>query len=214
MFLSRCRSRKFEFRIAKHTIDSLRLKETTLSQSTGDSPRDDAPELYSLSRRRILIGGGLLLGAAAAAPISPGAPAIAPPTDPAASFMLVSSQLIQHRLNRDVGKRLAIAMRIINPQLDEHIDQLLSIARAHDAKCVEDFFPAVPEGPVRQTALAIISAWYLGVVVEGPDAEVFAYEFALLYQPTSDVMTIPSYAISGPNGWSAESPPLHDMPSF
>jgi hypothetical protein len=43
---------------------------------------------------------------------------------------------------------------------------------------------------------------------------VFAYEFALLYQPTSDVMTIPSYAISGPNGWSAESPPLHDMPSF
>jgi hypothetical protein len=39
------------------------------------------------------------------------------------------------------------------------------------------------------------TAWYLGVIVDAPDTEVFAYELALMYQPTSDVMTIPSYAI-------------------
>jgi fructose 5-dehydrogenase small subunit len=179
-----------------------------------DTPRDDAHELYSLSRRQILIGGGLLFGAMAAASGTPGDPPIGALPDKDNSFMLVSSLLIQHHLNREVGKRLAIAMRIANPGLDDHIGQLLAIAKAHDAKCVEDFFPSVPDGPVKATALAIISAWYLGVVVDGPDAEVFAYELALLYQPTSDVMTIPSYAITGPNGWNAQSPPLTDMPDF
>ena len=79
---------------------------------------------------------------------------------------------------------------------------------------VEDFFADVPDGPLKQTALSIISAWYLGVATDAPDAEVFAYEYALMYQPTRDVMTIPSYAISGPNGWTAEGPPLSNMPEF
>jgi hypothetical protein len=35
-----------------------------------------------------------------------------------------------------------------------------------------------------------------------------------MYQPTRDVMTIPSYAISSPNGWPANAPPLEDMPDF
>jgi hypothetical protein len=43
---------------------------------------------------------------------------------------------------------------------------------------------------------------------------VIAYEYALMYRPTSDVMTIPSYAISGPNGWTADAPPLSNMPEF
>jgi fructose 5-dehydrogenase small subunit len=35
-----------------------------------------------------------------------------------------------------------------------------------------------------------------------------------MYQPTIDVMTIPSYAISGPNGWTSDAPPLNSMPTF
>jgi fructose 5-dehydrogenase small subunit len=35
-----------------------------------------------------------------------------------------------------------------------------------------------------------------------------------VYQPTIDVMTIPSYAISGPNGWNADAPPLSNMQNF
>jgi fructose 5-dehydrogenase small subunit len=52
------------------------------------------------------------------------------------------------------------------------------------------------------------------VIVDAPGAEVFAYELALMYQPTIDVMTIPTYAISGPNGWMSEAPALSDMPKF
>jgi hypothetical protein len=178
-----------------------------------DTPRDDAPELYSLSRRQILIGGGILFGAMAASG-STSAPPIGALPAVADSFMRVSSLLIQHHLHPEVGKRLAVALKIVRPGLDDHLGQLLDIAKANNAKCVEDFFPAVPDGPVKEAALAIISAWYLGVVVDGPDAEVFAYELALLYRPTSDVMTIPSYAISGPNGWNALGAPLTDMPEF
>ena len=126
----------------------------------------------------------------------------------------MSSLLIPHRLREEVGTRIGAAMSTLNPSLSEQIAELLAIAKKHNARIVEDFFPDVPDGPLKQTALAIISAWYLGVVTDAPDAEVFAYAHALMYGPTSDVMTIPSYAISGPNAWNADTPPLDSMPKF
>jgi hypothetical protein len=175
-----------------------------------DQYRDDSPTAFTLSRRYVLVGGLVVGGTAALATL----PAIAAPTplsdQSAAQFMEISLLLVPHRLNAEVGKR----MGALNPLLPQQIDGLLSIARQKNARIVEDFFDDVPDGPLKETALAIISAWYLGVVTDAPDAEVFAYEYALMYQPTRDVMTIPSYAISGPNGWSAEAPPLSNMPEF
>ena len=175
-----------------------------------DRYRDDSPTAFTLSRRYVLVGGLFVGGTAALATV----PAIAAPTplsdQSAAQFMEMSLLLVPHRLNAEVGKR----MGALNPLLPQQIDGLLSIARQKNARIVEDFFDDVPDGPLKETALAIISAWYLGVVTDAPDAEVFAYEYALMYQPTRDVMTIPSYAISGPNGWTAEAPPLSNMPEF
>jgi fructose 5-dehydrogenase small subunit len=179
-----------------------------------DQYRDDCPTAFSLARREVLVG-GLLVGGLAALPTLP---AIAAPTawsdQSAARFMEISSLLIPHHLNEEVGKRMGVVMSALNPSLSQQIDELLSIARGKNARIVEDFFPDVPDGPLKQTALSIISAWYLGVATDAPDAEVFAYEYALMYQPTRDVMTIPSYAVSGPNGWKADAPPLSNMPEF
>ena len=179
-----------------------------------DLYRDDCPAAFNLARREVLLG-GLMIGGLAALPRLP---VIAAPTSwldqSAARFMEISSLLVPHRLNEEVGKRMGAAMGALNPSLSQQIDGLLSIAREKNARIVEDFFADVPDGPLKQTALSIISAWYLGVVTDAPDAEVFAYEYALMYQPTRDVMTIPSYAISGPNGWTAEAPPLINMPEF
>jgi hypothetical protein len=113
-----------------------------------------------------------------------------------------------------VGLRLAAALRIKDPALPTHVVSLIEIAKQKHATIVEEFFSDVPDGPLKNTALLIISAWYLGVIVDAPDAEVFAYELALIYQPTADVMTIPTYAIAGPNGWTSEAPPLGRMPNF
>jgi fructose 5-dehydrogenase small subunit len=179
-----------------------------------DQYRDDSPTAFTLSRRYVLVGGLFVGGSAVLATL----PAIAAPSplsdQSAAQFMEISLLLVPHRLNAEVGKRIGAAMAALNPLLPQQIDGLLSIARQKNARIVEDFFGDVPDGPLKDTALSIISAWYLGVITDAPDAEVFAYEYALMYQPTRDVMTIPSYAISGPNGWSAEAPPLSNMPEF
>jgi hypothetical protein len=175
--------------------------------------RDDAPADFSLFRRKILIGGGVILGALAAPPIATIAADSAGSAYPS-EFLELSGLLIPHRLDRDVGLRLAAALRMKDPTFEAKVTGLLQIAKGKNAKIVEDFFPDVPGGPLKDAALLIVSAWYLGVIIDAPDAEVFAYELALMYQPTSDVMTIPSYAISGPNGWTSQAPPLSDMPNF
>jgi hypothetical protein len=180
-----------------------------------DRYRDDCPTAYSLARRELLLGGLYLVGGLA---VVPTLPAVAAATSwsqqSAAQFMEISSLLIPHHLHEEVGKRIGAAMSALNPLLAEQVTGLLAIAKTKNARIVEDFFPDVPEGPLKETALAIISAWYLGVVSDAPNAEVFAYEYALMYGPTKDVMTIPSYAVSGPNGWTADAPPLDNMPEF
>jgi hypothetical protein len=178
-----------------------------------DQNRDDSPTAFNLARRKVLVG-GLFIGGLAALPTLPAIAATSWSDQSAARFMEISSLLVPHRLNEEIGKRMGAAMGALNPSLSQQIDGLLSIAREKNARIVEDFFADVPDGPLKETALSIISAWYLGVVTSAPDAEVFAYEYALMYQPTRDVMTIPSYAISGPNGWTAEAPPLNNMPEF
>jgi hypothetical protein len=180
-----------------------------------DQHRDDSPTAFSLGRREIVIGSALLVGGLAMGLMPPSTSALAAWSDEAsARFMEISSLLIPHRLNQQIGKRIGTAMSTLNPSLSDQVAQLLTIAKGKNARIVEDFFPDVPDGPLKETALAIISAWYLGVVKDADDAEVFAFEYALMYQPTRDVMTIPSYAISGPNGWPADAPPLENMPDF
>ncbi len=176
--------------------------------------RDDCPSEYSLARRDCLAGSVVLMGALASSTRVVAAPLNASAAPSAPKFMEVSSLLIDHKLDGDVGARLAAAMSSIHPGIEQDIDQILEIAHQKNAKIVEDFFPDLPEGRLKDTALAIISAWYTGVVVDAPGSTVFAFELALMYQPTRDVMTIPSYAISGPNGWNASAPPLSDMPKF
>jgi len=175
--------------------------------------RDDCPFEYRLDRRHLLGVGTALMGLAAA----PYGFAAVPDTSSSmavSKFMEVSSLLINHNLNAEVGSRLAAAMNGAYPDIEQNVDDILTIAGNNNAKIVEDFYTDLPQGRIRDIALAIISAWYSGVIAETLGSEVYAYELALMYQPTSDVMTIPSYAISGPNGWNASAPPLTDMPDF
>jgi fructose 5-dehydrogenase small subunit len=173
-----------------------------------------------LSRRELLSAGTLAVGGAAIAGISilriaQAADAVAA-TTPAGpdKFMLASSRLIQHRLSPGVGLRMAAILRRKIPSFDADLDAIIRIADEKHAKAVEEFFEALPEGQVKDTAHRIIFGWYAGVVDDSPTAEVLAYEEALMYQPTKDAIALPTYSFNGPDNWTEIDPPLSAMPEF
>src|SRR5262249_16731324 len=113
-----------------------------------------------------------------------------------------------------VGARMASILDKRIPTLDADLDAIVAIATEKKAKIVEDFFDAIPEGHIKETAHQIIFGWYAGVVDVSPTAEVFAYEQALMYQPTRDAVAIPTYSFNGPDHWTEVDPPLSAMPEF
>ena len=133
--------------------------------------------------------------------------------EPHRDFLRLSALLVPHRLDEVTGERLALEMRADQPPMADYIASLLALATAKRASRAEDFFPFATAAP-RAAALRIISAWYLGVVEDVPGARVFANADALMFKPTADVMTVPTYAVAGPNNWGGFSPPLAAMPVF
>ena len=59
-----------------------------------------------------------------------------------------------------------------------------------------------------------MKALYAGVVESGTPAKVYAFEKALMYQPSRDVVVIPTYAHDGPNYWVAQPNAVEAMPEF
>src|ERR1700693_3490937 len=128
------------------------------------SYRDDAPAQFSLFRRKILIGGGLMIGGLPAAPHIPAAGTDAAATGLQNQFMQLSSLLIAHRLDPDIslrlatapkhkdsaitahrldpdrGLRLATALSMKDPACTAHVSSLIAVAQQRNAKVVEDFF--------------------------------------------------------------------------
>lgn len=66
--------------------------------------------------------------------------------------------------------------------------------------------PLFHQEPQRATALAIISAFYLGHAGEDDQRQLVSYEQALMYPPTLDITVIPTYARGGYNDWVAAPP--------
>jgi len=186
---------------------------------TDAAPAVEKAQVAAISRRGLLTAGAsafgvavlitplLRIAASAAAVDATGAAS-------AAKFMAASNLLIQHRLSPGVGVRLAAILGTGIPTLEADLDAIIRVAKEKDARTVEDFFDALPDGTVKETAHRIIFGWYAGVVDESPSAEVFAYEQALMYQPTMDAIALPTYSFNGPNHWTDIDPPLAAMPEF
>ena len=187
--------------------------------ATEATATEDTTHTEPILRRTLLKAGATALGAAVLGAsmqkVVPAAGAIE--TAAAVSvdkFMAASKFLIQHGLSPGVGTRMAEILYAKIPTLDADLDAIISTAREKNSKVVEDFFDALPDGHVKESAHQIIFGWYAGVVDESPTAEVFAYEEALMYQPTKDAVALPTYSFNGPNHWTDVDPPLPAMPVF
>ena len=182
-------------------------------------PTEDRAQTECISRRTLLKASASTLGLAV---ILSSIRKIAQATDAvvkttaisAEKFMAASKCLIQHELSPNVGARMAVILYARIPTLDADLDAIIGTAREKNSKVVEDFFEALPDGHVKDSAHQIIFGWYAGVVDESPSAEVFAYEEALMYQPTKDAVALPTYSFNGPDHWTDVDPSLSAMPEF
>ncbi|ADU71680.1 conserved hypothetical protein (plasmid) [Pantoea sp. At-9b] len=166
-----------------------------------------------LSRRKVLLSGAVIIASGLVTSALPSF-ALAQPSPGFAPFMQISRLLVNHQLDDAVGQRMLALLDSEEQGLLDNINQLLAIARAHNAFKVEDFFPAIPQGKLQDLAHKIIFGWYTGSLAPTRSAKTFAYEQALTWHTTLDVITIPSYGISGPNNWQRANTPVLPVPQF
>jgi hypothetical protein len=187
--------------------------------ATEATATEDTTQIEPILRRTLLKAGATVLGVAVLGAsmqkVVPAASAVETATAVSVDkFMAASRCLIQHGLSSDVGARMVRILYATIPTLDADLDAIISTAWEKNSKVVEDFFDALPDGHVKDSAYQIIFGWYAGVVDESATAEVFAYEQALMYQPTKDAVALPTYSFNGPNHWTDVDPPLSAMPEF
>ena len=187
--------------------------------ATEATATEDTTQIEPILRRTLLKAGATALGVAVLGAsmqkVVPTASAVETATAVSVDkFIAASRCLIQHGLSPDVGARMAGILYAKIPTLDSDLDAIIATAEKKNSKVVEDFFDALPDGHVKDSAHQIIFGWYAGVVDESPSAEVFAYEEALMYQPTKDAVALPTYSFNGPNHWTDVDPPLSAMPEF
>jgi len=170
----------------------------------------------AISRRSVVLGAMTLPAAWLGWSSMPawGVPAPQAPAIPVQQFMLLSKLLVDHGLDPAIGARIAQAAPGIHPEGVALTGAILAIAEARKARLVEDFFDAIPAGPMQEFAHWVIFAWYSGCSSPKKDAQVFSYEGALTYQVTRDTVAIPSYGFSGPNRWQRPIAPLSALPHF
>ncbi|MBB2161325.1 sugar dehydrogenase complex small subunit [Gluconacetobacter sacchari] len=113
-----------------------------------------------------------------------------------------------------VGQSLLAALRAQNAQFPAQLAALVKTVADSKPADVEALEESLRDGPLHDTLLRIVRAWYSGVIEDGTNAQVYAYENALMYQPARDVVVIPTYAHNGPNYWVAEPAPVEQMPQF
>lgn len=168
-----------------------------------------------MSRRGMLLSGATLLGAGALASLCPPLALANVDAGLQSRFMQLSNLLINHELNPMVGARITETAAKQYQNFGQMIDTIIGIAEKTQVKQVEDFFADIPDGEIKDFAHWVIFAWYSGCSSEKRDATVFTFEEALTFKTTSDVVTIPSYGLSGPNLWTRPNVPLSaPMPRF
>lgn len=125
------------------------------------------------------------------------------------------SQLLTGRplLNSLQAVRIADSLSAADPAFPERLAQLSQAVAADGLDDMRGFpaFCARHDPAVKTTAMAIISAWYLGYTgtpsadSTEDDARFIAFRYALMYTPTLDATVIPTFARGRTNYW--DQPP-------
>lgn len=169
-------------------------------------------QMLAVSLAALLGGPWLLRLASGAAPASGSAasrPAALSPEQE--SFLRFSQAMTGHGdLNPVTAGRIYDAMRQASADFPGQAAKLAGLAG--DAAEPESLLRRATEAGLRETALAVVAAWYTGSVGADSRATVVAYRDALMYRPVQDAQTVPTYCNYGPAWWVADPPPIGVSP--
>jgi fructose 5-dehydrogenase small subunit len=122
------------------------------------------------------------------------------------AFMNVSRLISADALDLRTGQALYDALRK-KPDFDANLRALANLASVAGVtiETLAAQLDSTQQHALRETLDQIVSAWYLGIV----DNKTYAYQTALMYRPTADVLSPPSYTRAGPLSWATFTPPAH-----
>jgi len=134
---------------------------------------------------------------------------VATPKTPAANsrqqddFYALSALLTANStLNPHTSARSYAALSAHVIEFEKESADLWQFAQAHQIKDVEALVAAVASHVALSKVLhQIVSVWYLGVVGEGAEGKVIAFEQALMFDPVRDAVVVPTYCRAAPGYW-------------
>jgi hypothetical protein len=158
-------------------------------------------------RRRLLMKGSITWGVLAAFAPMPVMQALAAPAGSAevpaavAAFQQASAFLTSKSVNAAMAARGYDALKKRMPDLDKTVASINALVAEKQLGDMDAYLALtdVDKGLDTQ-AKDIVRAMYLGVVGDDEKAELFAYQEAFMYDPTRDVLVVPTYG-RGPNSW-------------
>ena len=191
-----------------------------LGASGVNQPASEPGTAPGISRRAAVLWLGLAANATAAAiedmgraPATQPTATVAPPTLDAAEagFLAFSRSMTGHaELAPQTAQRIyaAMAQRSTDfPMQAQRLAQLATTAGEPGA-----LLASASDAGLRDTALAVVAAWYTGTVGSGRGASVVAYADALMYAPVRDAQSAPTYCPDGPAWWTRDPPPIGVSP--
>jgi len=131
-------------------------------------------------------------------------------------FMRLSAFLTGHdNLKTEVGARIFRSYAPGSPENRQLADLYTAIRNAGDssvdALLSGSGFRDTPRfGP----AVALVMAWYLGFIGQGEQAQLVAFEDALMFAPTADVLPVPTFCQSETGAWAAPPPGAEEAESL
>jgi hypothetical protein len=134
-------------------------------------------------------------------------PPVAEPSPDHVRFLAVSQQLTgKTDLDPVIAVRTSVALQASDDTFAGRfaaLDAALQAAAGFDMRNFDNS-PVGRQPALKATAVQIVAAWYLGVVGHGATAQLISYRDALMYRPTLDVTTVPSYQHGAFGYWSAK----------
>ncbi len=173
--------------------------------SKTESPSDSSQSANARSRREFLALSAIATAAVGLAVSNSLIGSALAADAPADSTFTVLARFLTGRLDLD-ERIVARAYEEFTAYDPSFAGRAVALARAIKVAGLADVdalvsSPLYADDRHRSTAIAIVSAFYLGRVGTGTAARLVSFEKALMFRPTADMVPIPTYAIGGPGWW-------------